>query len=135
MKFRRITKRIFTIALAVWLSGIVLVLCCNMPTAQAETIVCPLAQKDNCAKSSEKVLRESFIVESPILDCCAYPAQVFDKARKIEFQPQTAEVVETVKTVAPKISFSRTIVKKERVYQSFVHNRAKTHLKNCVFRI
>ena len=41
-----------------------------MPTAQAETIFCPLAKKSNCAKSFEKDLRESFIVESPILDCC-----------------------------------------------------------------
>ncbi len=101
MKFWKNTKRIFTVALAVWLSGIVLVLCCNVPMAQAETIVCPLAKKSNCAKSSEKDLRKSFIAESPILDCCAYSVQIFDKARKIEFQPQTAEVVETVKIAAP----------------------------------
>ncbi len=135
MKFRQITKRTFTAALAIWMSGIVLVFCCNMRITKAETISCPLAKKSDCAKSFKKDLRESFIVESPILDCCAYPVQVFDKARKIEFQPQTAEVVETVKIAAPKISFSQTIVKKGRVYQSFVHNRANAHLQNCVFRI
>lgn len=135
MKLRRITKRIFTASLAVWLSGIVLILCCNMPTAKAETISCPLARKDNCAKSSENDFRESFRNESLTFDCCGFPAKVFDKVRKLEFQPQAAEAVETVRIAAPKISFSKTVVKKDRVYQSFVHDRANAHLRNCVFRI
>lgn len=135
MKFRRITKRIFTASLAVWLSGIVLVLCCNMPTAKAETINCPLARKGDCAKSAENDFSQSFRNESLIFDCCRFPAKVFDKVRKIEFQPQTAEIAETVKIAAPKISFSETVVRKTRIYQSFVHNRANAHLRNCVFRI
>ena len=106
-----------------------------MPTAKAETISCPLARKGDCAKSTANDFSESFRNESLIFDCCGFPAKVFDKVRKLEFQPQTAEAVETVKIAAPKISFFKTIVKKERVYLSFVRNRANAHLRNCVFRI
>ncbi|MCY7348576.1 MAG: hypothetical protein LH614_20495 [Pyrinomonadaceae bacterium] len=71
MKFRRITKRIFTAALAVWLSGIVLVVCCKMPTVNAESSAmesCPLAKKGDCKKSSQESSSESFGHESQTFD-------------------------------------------------------------------
>ncbi|MCY7376393.1 MAG: hypothetical protein LH472_10535 [Pyrinomonadaceae bacterium] len=135
MNFRQTSKRIFTAALAVWMSGIVLVVCCQMPTANAETDSCPLAKKGDCAKMSEEHSGQFFGNQSPTFDCCTFPAKIFDKARKLEIQPPTAEVVEAVKIAAPKISLFKPIVEKRRVYQSFIRNHGSTHLQNCVFRI
>lgn len=132
------TKRIFTAALAVWLSGIVLVICCKMPTANAAGAAmesCPLAKKSDCEKSAQESSGESFENESQTFDCCTFPAKVFDKARKIEVQPPPTIISETIETVAPKIfSFQKTF-SFPQVYQSFTRNRGSTHLQNCVFRI
>ncbi len=96
---------------------------------------CPLAKKGDCKKSSQESSGESFRHESQTFDCCAFPAKIFDKARKIEIQPPTAEVTETVKIGAPKFSLLKSVVEKLQIHQSFVHNRGDTYLRNRVFRI
>lgn len=132
------TKRIFTAALAVWLSGIVLVICCQMPSANAagaEMDSCPLVKKGDCAKSSRENSGESVAGESQTFDCCVFPAKVFDKARKIEVQPPPAIISEAVEIVAPRVFSVRKTFQFSTVYQSFIRNRGGTHLNNCVFRI
>lgn len=138
MKFRQTTKRIFTAALAVWMSGIVLVICCQMPSvkaADAEMESCPLAKKGDCAKSSQSNSGESFGNESQSFDCCVFPAKVFDKAKKIEIQPQTAEAVEKIEIAAPKEFIVRRTFTSPKIHQSFIRNRGSTYLQNRVFRI
>lgn len=138
MNFQENTKRIFTAALVVWMSGIVLVFCCQMPTANAadfETESCPLAKKGHCAKTPADDSQLTVRHEPLAFDCCIFPSKVFDKARKLEIQPQSAEVVETVKIAAPEFSLFKSTFKSPKVYQSFIHNRGSTFLHNCVFRI
>ena len=137
MKLRQYAKRIFTAALAVWMSGIVLVVCCQMPSADAahsDMESCPLAKKGDCAKSFQENSGEFVADESQSLDCCIFPAQVFDKARKIEVQP-SALVVAVVKIVAPPVFTVQKTFEQPKVYQSFIRNRGSIHLNNCVFRI
>ena len=138
MKSRQMTKRIFTAALAVWMSGIVLVVCCQISLVNAannEIESCPLAKKDHCAKSAQNNFGESFGNESQSFDCCVFPAKVFDKARKIEVQPPTAEVVKTVEIAAPKSYIVRRTFTFPKINQSFIRNRGSTYLQNRVFRI
>lgn len=134
-------KRIFTHALAFWLSGIVVLFCCGaMPTeaASAEIESCPLAKKGHCTKNAEANSQNSFEKEPPpTFDCCAFPAKIFDKARKLGKSPESPTVAATAEIAAPRFFTAVTNFKSPpaRFHQSFVRNRGGTHLRNCVFRI
>ena len=138
MKFRQNAKRIFTAALVVWMSGVVLFLCCDMPTANAaseEIESCPLAKKGNCSKTFTSDSDHSFRHTPRTFDCCVFPAKIFDKTRKIEKSPESTAVAEVVKIAAPKFSLVEKTFKSPKFYQSFDLNLGSTHLRNCVFRI
>ena len=141
MNFRQNAKRIFTTALVVWMSGIVLFLCCEMPSSAAamEMESCPLAKKGNCAKTvaedSTDDSKTSFKGESRRIDCCNFPAQIFDKARKIEAAPQATVISKSVEMPAPKFFIVEKNFNFSTVPRSFVRNRGSTYLNNCVFRI
>ena len=96
---------------------------------------CPLAKKGDCAKDVQGSSGEFAASESHSFDCCVFPAKVFDKARKIEIQPQTAEAVETVEIATPKSFIVRRTFTSPKVHQSFIRNRGSTYLRNRVFRI
>ena len=137
MNLQQRIKRIFTAALILWLSGIVVLFCCDMPTqaAGAEIESCPLAKKGNCAKTAEANSEHSFGQEPRTFDCCIFPTKIFDKARKLEKSPEAAAIAGTIETAAPKFFIVGKLLKSPAFYQSFVHNRGSTHLRNCVFRI
>lgn len=132
------TKRIFTAALVFWMSGIVLLFCCDMPTASAadaEIESCPLARKNACSKTSASDSEHSFKHDPRTFDCCVFPAKIFDKVRKTEKSPEAAAVAETVAIDAPKFSSVDKPSEPSRFYQSFARDRGSTYLQNCVFRI
>lgn len=142
MNFRQHAKRIFTAALVVWMSGIVLSLCCEMPAnaAAMEVESCPLAKKGNhCAKtvadSSADDFKTSFGRESRAFDCCNFPSQIFDKVRKTEVAPQATVISKAIEIVAPKFFIVERTFNSSTFPQSFVRNRGSTYLQNCVFRI
>lgn len=137
MNLRQNTKRTFTALLAFWLSGIVVLFCCNMPTqaAEAEIESCPLAKKSNCSKAVRENSEHSFGQEPRTVDCCAFPAKIFDKVRKVEKQPEAAKVALLVEIPAQRFSRFEKTSATSTFYQSFVRNRGSTHLTNCVFRI
>jgi hypothetical protein len=131
------TKRVFASLLVAWLSGVVFLLCCQMTTAQAsEMESCPLAKMDNCRKSSAK--NDSSFVSIPreqnALDCCKIPAKIFDKARKLEKNQETAKVADKIIVSAPKFLFINPVFEAPKV-QSVIRDRGSTFLENCVFRI
>jgi len=135
MNLRQNTKRVFTAALALWLSGIVVLFCCENRAAGAEAESCPLAKKGNCSKTAEGNSEQSFGQEPRTVDCCAFPAKIFDKARKIEKSPESATAAAIVEIAAPKFSLVEKTFDYPTFYQSFIRNRGSTHLTNCVFRI
>ncbi len=140
MKFRHTAKRIFSAALVFWMSGIVVLFCCgNMPAVKAaseEIEHCPLAKKgDGAKKTSAEITDYSFNQESKAFDCCAFPARIFDKTRKIEKSPESAAVVEKIEVSAPKFYLTTESYQSPQFYQSFVRNRGSTYLQNRVFRI
>ena len=137
MSLQQYTKRFFTAALVLWLSGIVVLFCCNMPTqaAGAEIESCPLAKKGNCAKTAEANSEHSFGQEPRTFDCCIFLAKMFDKTRKIEKLPESSTIAQTIEIAAPKFFIIGKFFKSPTFYQSFVRNRGSTHLTNRVFRI
>lgn len=132
-------KRIFAGLLAVWLSGVVFLLCCGMPKVQAAEIEsCPLAKKGHCAKSSgdENALRfEIFQNADSSFDCCGFLPQVFDKVRKAERNQEVSEL--PIKPELPALSFDsiKTQATASLHYRPRPINRSGTYLKNRVFRI
>ncbi|MDQ3801465.1 MAG: hypothetical protein M3384_18745 [Acidobacteriota bacterium] len=140
------SQRIISGVLVVWLSGLVLLFCCgNMEARAAETEAdsCPLAKMSHCDKQQAASDGEDnpdfagFQKQSQAADCCGFLPAVFDKARKIEKNPQIAltATAATEKILAPKFSFVVRAAESPKIYRSVVRNRGSTYLKNCVFRI
>ncbi|HEX8250241.1 MAG TPA: hypothetical protein VF599_18855 [Pyrinomonadaceae bacterium] len=133
------SQRIISGALVIWLSGVVLLFCCgNMEAQAAETDSCPLAKTSHCDQPSSRENNPDsarFQKESRAFDCCAFLPKVFDKARKIEKNPQASIATPISKISAPRFSFAAVTIKVPKVYRPLVHNRGSTYLKNCVFRI
>ena len=133
------TKRVVAGLLAVWLSGVVFLFCCEMPNAQAaEAESCPLKKTSHCDKKSidETVSQsDSFETENKTVNCCRVMSQVFDKARKLESNQQSAQTAAVVKVSPPKLSFQKIYSPSLPAYQSVISNRGSTYLRNRVFRI
>ena len=133
------TKRVVAGLLAVWLSGVVFLFCCEMPDAQAsEAESCPLKKTSHCdKKSTDETVSQSasFETENKTIICCQFMSQVFDKARNLEPNQQSAQTAAVVKVSPPKFSFQKTYSQTLTVYQSVISNRGSTYLRNRVFRI
>lgn len=133
-----VTKRIFAGLLAVWLSGVVFLLCCGMPKAQAEIESCPLAKIGHCAKSSgdENALRfEIFQNADSSFDCCGFLPQVFDKVRKAERNQEVSELPIKLEVPALSFNFINTQAAASFYCRPRPIDRSGTYLRNRVFRI
>jgi hypothetical protein len=124
--------------LALWLSGFVLLFCCGAMEARAETEFCPLAKaKSHCDKTNAaKTDVPSFSAHSGLrFDCCGFLPAVFDKARKIEKNQQTANIAEQLKIERPVFSFVRKDSASANFYRPPPFPRKKIFIVNRVFRI
>ncbi len=133
------TKRFIAGLLAVWMSGAVFLFCCEASKVKASEVEnCPLKKESHCGKklTGETVSQfASLAAENHTIDCCRFPAQVFDKARKLETHQQPAKAPAIVKV--PSLEFAVFKIKPHspNFYQSVIRNRGSTFLRNCVFRI
>jgi hypothetical protein len=139
--FRFYTKQFLAASLAVWLSGVAFLFCCETRKAQAsglEAENCPLAKAHNsCNKSANKHQSQfaSIETERAILECCKMLPQIFDKARKIEKVQKAGQIAASAKVSRPKFLFVKYEFKRPKTFHSLVLNREDTYLKNCIFRI
>jgi hypothetical protein len=110
-----------------------------MPKAKASEVEsCPLKKASHCDKIStgEAVSHfASLAAENHTIDCCRFPAQVFDKARKLETHQQPAKAPAIVKVPSPEFAVFKIKPYSPNFYQSVIRNRRSTFLRNCVFRI
>ncbi len=137
---RQIVNQTVSGLLIFWLSGLLLLFCCEMPQAQAaETETCPLAKTNHCAKQaqSENAAADfaSIEADSRMLDCCRFLPNIFDKARKVESNQQTAVMPAKIRIVAARLSIAKASFNTSKFYQPFILNRGETYLKNQIFRI
>jgi hypothetical protein len=126
-------------SLIIWLSGVVFLLCCEMPKAQASNIEsCPLAKTQHCSKQSSVEVNSDFALlqtSQPAFNCCNFLSLVFDKARKIEKTQKIVTAQTNVKVFQPVFSVVSCQFPSPKKFHSFVINRGNIHIKNCVFRI
>jgi hypothetical protein len=121
------------------LSGVVFLLCCEMPIAQASNVEsCPLAKTQHCSKRSSIEVNTDFALlqtRQPAFDCCSFLSLVFDKARKIEKTQKIVAIQTNVKAFQPVFSIVNRQILTPKNFHSFIVSQENIHIKNCVFRI
>lgn len=132
-------KKSIAAGLIFWLTGVVFLFCCQMPTmaAQAEKDSCPLAKTSHCNKKLNGSSISEFVsleTKNPAFNCCILPS-IFDKARKVEPLPQIAGIAPALKIIAPEFSAVKNEFAFLPIYRPPVLSRHETYLKNRVFRI
>ena len=143
MKFffsRQNPQKIISSLLIIWLSGFVFLFCCGTMEVQAKGEFCPLAKaKSHCDKSEKSKTDDSAILlkqsENEKYDCCGFLSAVFDKARKIESNSQTAIITDKVKVERPQFSLIANSFEIAGIYYAPSYSQGKIFIKNCVFRI
>ena len=134
-RIRNVSQRALAGILTVWLSGFLLLLCCE-PVAAAVAGIdsCPFPKvTTDCDKGGGKqhsITRPSNCCETS----CFFPA-IYDQARKIEPAQKIAQttLVATVDIVTPGLAVK--IFSPPVSYSSFVPNRKKVFIRNRVLRI
>ncbi len=138
-RFRSTTHRALAGFMAMWLSGVLFLICCaNMGARAAEPEFCPLAKKSaHCdkAKSDDGVPSVTTPISETSMYCCGFLSAVFDKSRKVEQSQNMAllaeEPVEPRQIRAPALDHSPLLA----AYHPRLPNFQKTFIQNCVFII
>jgi hypothetical protein len=129
-------RRGLAAVLAVWLSGIVFLLCCHAMAGKMPES-CPLAKMGgHCKKSADDARpRLSADADDESLTGCAYLPVVFDKSRKTEAKARPAAPAATaitLKYVPPTVS---TAKRESSSFYDPVFYSDRTLAKHCVLRI
>lgn len=128
------------------MSGIVFLLCCGTVTNSGAAIAvesCPLAKMGDCDKAAGKdsppakeILQPGDLaIDGFALNCCAFLPQIFDKVRKVEKNPQIADVPQRVSVDSPAFLPIKGRQKSFFEYCPPLLSRQGAYLKNRVFRI
>lgn len=124
--------------MALWLSGVVFLLCCDMPKAEAASAdSCPLSRLQNhCdkARNNRQLLTRSN-QETEKADCFGFIPAVFDKARKIQKIEPVVHAETLVSPAPPASLLVQNAPRSALAYRSNVANGRNIFIKNCVFRI
>jgi len=139
MHFKNITRKTLAGLMALWLSGVVFLICCGTMSGQSmDAEFCPLAVKSaHCDKTEAADSSAPGIerAETETVDCCAFLPALFDKNRKLERTEQPETV--SNQPIAARFYLSPTIVRQTEssAFTPHIPNRQNTFVKNCVFRI
>ena len=137
--FRTTTRKTLAGFMAIWLSGVVFLLCCHVQNTMAAGMEsCPLVKlgahcdKADKEKDSEKVEKQS---TEPGMDCCAFIPVLFEKTRTRDSNQQIAIVAPTTVVVKPRLVAVQINFAPAYPYLSTVLIKSDTFLKNRTFRI
>lgn len=136
--FQQFINKLAAALVIFWLSGLILVFCCENLSATEQKESCPLAKSSHCAKSSSEKKSSSQLSvtkDFQTYGCCLLP-NIFDKARKVESHSQ-ADVDETFALEIPAAKFSALGTKAVASipYHPALISKSRTYLKNRVLRI
>ena len=135
----KLAQRPIAAIMVAWLSGFLLLFCCDTPSAKAADEHCPLSQKSEHCDKGAKTNEDSFSIHGQTkhtdTDCCAYLPIIFDKARKVERTEKTALAPDLVRAHVPKFRPVVISFLAEYAYSPPVLYRDKIFITNCVFRI
>ena len=136
-RFKKIARNTLAGFMAVWLTGIIFLFCCEKINAlPIEAEFCPLAKiSAHCDKAEKANLNFALVenIESDWVECCGFLSTIFDKTRKHE-QTQTAARPRTIT-----LGFSRAVRVDKSIKiipsRSHISDRQRTFLKNRTLRI
>lgn len=145
-KFKQALPKTVSAFLVVWLSSVLVLVCCtpHLFMASASNLVveeeesCTFGQGHDCCKKKQGDGNSQSFSESEKekADCCVFkPTKTLStdlqKSKDFKQSPAVTEKIETPKPVY----FIRQNYKPTKVYHSAIRNRGSTYLQNCVFRI
>ena len=113
-QFRKYFRKSLAGFMSIWISGIALLLFCQLPARAKGSDFCPLAKAskshcDHAAQKNKSNKSELFSQKtSQSFDCCSFIPAVFDKNRKLERNKQPATPAEKTEPYRLKIRPPRT---------------------------
>ena len=123
--------------MAVWLSGVVFLVCCHPVAALPTPDSCPMTKMSAHCDKRKKQNVYSHFVQPPPAGCveCGFLPVVFDKSRKVDqVQKQAARPLEQIA-----VRFDPLVYAEPRSATRAVYKRVlipdRIFIKNCVFRI
>jgi len=132
-------RKTLTGFMAVWLSGVVFLICCESMNVRAmDTEFCPLAAKSShCDKAlgEETSPNVAELSATDNIECCAFLPFLFDNDRKLERVEQPASASQPALPVRfniRSIGFERVTF---AVFTPHLADRQETYIRNRVFRI
>lgn len=139
VKIKRTVRKILAGTMAVWLSGIVFLACCQQLNARSmEMESCPLAKmSEHCDKATRQDADRAFVelTEQPSVDCCGFLPVVFDKSRKIEQAEKQVAITSSVVALKFSLPPILKITPSFSAFRSRTPDRHGIFVENCVFRI
>ena len=142
MALEQLTKIVYktlTGFMAIWLSGVVLLFCCEkMNGGQNEVESCPMAKMSAHCDKAAKADPNPAIFErdgADCVDCYGFFPAIFDKSRKVE--PAQKQIALAPWQAAVKFTFRPVAVVSPltTAFHTRVPDRHDIFIKNCVFRI
>lgn len=138
-RLRKITHKTLSACMAVWLSGIVLLFCCdeiNGRSMKADS--CPLAKMSELCDPDQKD-KPAQVIANPTskqgMQCCPFIPVLFDKTRTVENSQQPLAAAPALVVLVPRLVPVQANFAPARSYRSTALLRNNTFLKNRTFRI
>ncbi len=136
---RHYLQRTLAGIMTVWLSGVVLLICCEtMGGKSMDAEFSPLAAKSHHCDKAELIKPSEGVAEvygTKSIECCSFLPFLFDKDRKVE----RTEQAKIISTQQAKVQYDIAVaaVKKPIIprFKPYIPDRQDTFTKNCVFRI
>ena len=135
-RVRQIGHKTLTGFMAVWLSGVVFLFCCEKINGQMKVEFCPLEKRSgHCNKSKNAASDSVEKFDSDSMDCCAFLPLLYNRSRKLE-RVQTFAVPPPAKLVVEPAQRRVVLAVYEptKAY-SRLESRQGTYVRNCNFRI
>ena len=124
--------------MAVWLSGIVLLFCCQMQAMAMEVESCPLAKlaPEHCDKGKAEAAA-TLVTDfgSEASKCCVFITSIFEKTRKLEQPLVFTKPADEPSSSKREFPLVLNTFAKPRSYSSYLHTANKIFIKHQAFRI
>jgi len=137
-RLRKITHKTLSAYLAVWLSGVVFLFCCDEINGESKADSCPLAKMSAHCDKAEKDKASQVIASQTTeqgMDCCAFIPVLFDKTRTVERNQQPSAAAPSLVVEVPRLVLIPSDFAPAKAYRSIALLRNDTFLKNRTFRI
>ena len=137
-RLRKITHKTLSACMAVWLSGVVLLFCCDEINGRSMKADCPLAKMSAHCDKGEKDKASQVIASQTAeqgMECCAFIPVLFDKTRTVESGQQPSAAAPALVVEVPRLVSIQANFAPASSYRSTALLRNNTFLKNRTFRI